>query len=156
MKSTRILTLAAGFLALGASLWAAAAPIHDAARAGNAQEVGKLIGANRNLVNLQNELGSTPLHIAANGPSTEAIKLLLDKGAAVNAKDNNGSTPLHIAAFSGRKANVELLLARGADVHAKDSKGKTARDYAEMVLNREISAILVIKMLAVPAPAAKK
>lgn len=151
MKNTRIFTLALGLLALGASFSAVSAPIHDAARAGNLQEVSKLIGANGNLVKLKNELGSTPLHIAANSPSPEVVKLLLAKGADVNAKDNNGSTPLHIAAFSGHKENVELLLAKGADVHAKDAKGKTARDYAEMVLNREISAILVIKMLAVPA-----
>jgi len=118
--------------------------------------VNKLIAANHSVVNARNELGSTPLHLAASRSVPDTVQLLLDKGAAINARDNRGATPLHIAAFTGHKKNLELLLAKGADVHAKDSQGKTARDYAETGVNREISAILLIKMLATPTPSARK
>lgn len=133
-----------------------AGTIHEATRDGNLQAVEKMVAANRNLVNTKNELGSTPLHIAATNSSPGIAKLLIDKGANVNARDNGGATPLHIAAFTGRKENVQLLLSRGADVNAKDGKGQTPRDYATTVLNREIADILLIKMLAAPAPVPKK
>jgi ankyrin repeat protein len=152
----RIFAAMVGAIALGASLSAFAATIHEAVRADDAQEVRKMIGANRNMVNAKNELGSTPLHIAATNSTPDMAKLLIEKGAAVNAKDNNGLTPLHIAAFSGHKDNLNLLIAKGADVHAKDNKGKTALDYADELMNREISAILVMKMLVTPKPAAHK
>ena len=152
----RIFTTIVGVIALGASFSVFAATIHEAVKADDVQEVRKIIAANRNMVNAKNELGSTPLHIAATNPAPDMAKLLIEKGAAVNAKDNNGITPLHIAAFSGHKDNLNFLIAKGADVHAKDNKGKTALDYADELLNREISAILVIKMLATPTPATRK
>lgn len=156
MTQSRIVTQIIGVIALLASLSAFSATLHEVVRAGDVQAVTKLIAANHNIVNSRNELGSTPLHIAAGISAPDITRLLIEKGAAINAKDNNGVTPLHISAFSGHKANLELLLAKGADVHAKDNQGKTARDYAETALSREISAILLIRMLATPAPATRK
>lgn len=151
-----IFTTIVGMIALGASLSAFAATIHEAVRVDDVQEVRKMIAANHNMVNAKNELGSTSLHIAATNSAPDMAKLLIEKGAAVNARDNNGITPLHIAAFSGHKDNLNFLIAKGADVHAKDNKRKTALDYAKEIPNREISAILVIKMLATPTSAARK
>ncbi len=156
MTPNRITTLILGTIVLGISFSGFAATIHEAVKMGDVKAVSKSISANRGAVNARNELGSTPLHIAAGVSVSEMTRLLIDQGAAVNVKDDRGATPLHIAAYSGQKANLELLLAKGADVLAKDNQGKTARDYAETALNREISAILLIKMLAVPAPAPRK
>lgn len=156
MPRSRAFTLVIGAMAWLVSLSVCAATIHELVRMGDTQEVGRLIAANRSLVNARNELGSTPLHIAAGNPTPDIASLLLDHGAAVNARDNNGATPLHIAAFSGHKANVELFLARGANVHARDNSGKTARDYAYSSLSREISDILLFKMLSTPAPSGRK
>jgi uncharacterized protein len=156
MPRLRAFTLAVGTMAWLASLSACAATIHEHVRTGDTREVGRLIAANRDLVNSRNELGSAPLHIAAGKPTPDIARLLLDNGAAVNARDNNGATPLHIAAFSGHKANVELLLARGANVHARDNSGKTARDYAYTSLSREVSDMLLFKMLSTPVPAVQK
>lgn len=149
--STFCIASAVGAIALALSLSVCAATIHEAVRTGNAQEVNRLISADSGVVNAVNELGSTPLHIAAGISSPDIAGLLLNKGAAVNAKDHDGATPLHIAAFTRHKATLELLLAKGADVHATDNNGKTARDYAETSLDREISAILLLRMLATPA-----
>lgn len=143
-------------LALGGSVSAFAANIHETVRSGDVQATAQMLSSNRSLISAKNELGSTPLHIAASNSTPEIARLLIEKGAAVNARDNHGVTPLHIAAFTGHKENVEFLLKQGADVHAKDGMGKTARDYAETSLSREISAILLIKMLATPAPVARK
>lgn len=156
MSLNRIIALLIGTIALVASLSSFAATIHEVVRDGDVQAVSKMIASNKNLVNARNELGSTPLHIAAGIPGAEMTKLLIDKGAVVNVKDNRGATPLHIAAFSGKKANLEQLIAKGADVQAKDNQGKTARDYAETTLNHEISDILLIKMLSTPKSADRK
>ncbi|MBZ0106028.1 MAG: ankyrin repeat domain-containing protein [Sulfuricella denitrificans] len=156
MSLNRIIASIIGAIALIASLSSFAATIHEVVRDGDVQAVSKMIASNRNLVNTRNELGSTPLHIAAGISAAEMTRLLIEKGAVINVKDNRGATPLHIAAFSGKKANLDLLIARGADVHAKDNQGKTARDYAETTLNHEISDILLIRMLATPKPADRK
>lgn len=156
MTLKHIFSLLLALALLGSGFSAFSATLHEMVKSGDVQGVGKMVAANRDMVNAKNDLGSSPLHIAAGISVPEMVRLLLDKGANVSMKDNNGVTPLHIAAFTGHRENLELLLAKGADVHAKDSHGKTARDYAETTLNREISAILLIKMLATPASAARK
>ncbi len=70
------------------------------------------------------------LLIAAGRGHTDAVKLLLDKGADVNAGDQWGQTALMIAAGTGRLEMVRLLLATGAEVNTQSKKGNTALMYA--------------------------
>lgn len=130
--------------------------IFDAAKDGSKQEVEKMLAANKTLVNARNELGSTPLHVAAGNPNAEIAKLLVAMGADVNARDKNSTTPIHISAYTGKKELVEFFLSKGADAYAKDFKGETPRDFAEHALNQEIKNILVMWMLKHPQPAKKK
>lgn len=134
----------------------AAGTIFDAAREGTAPEVGKMLVANKDLINARTELGSSPLHIAATNSDPEVAKLLVEKGANINARDNNGNTPLHLAAYTGKKELVEFFLAHGADAYAKDFKGETPRDKAHLSLNHEIQGILVLWMLKHPPQGKKK
>ena len=71
-------------------------------------------------VNLQDELGMTPLHHAVNadwkGRNRKMIKLLIDRGVNVKAIDDTHHTPLHMAS---NKETAELLIDAGADVNAK-------------------------------------
>lgn len=134
----------------------AAGTIFDVSRDGTAQEVEKMLAANKNLVNARTELGSTPLHLAATNSNPEVAKLLVAKGADINAKDNNNDTPLHLAAFTGKKELVEFFLAHGADAYAKDFKGETPRDKAYHSLSHDIQGILVLWMLKNPPQTKKK
>jgi len=143
------LTLASILFTLCQIAWAG--NIFDAALIGNAQEVAKFVSANPKLVQARNELGSTPLHIAATISSPEAAKLLIAKGADVNARDNNGSTPLHLAAYTGKTAVIELLLNSGAIADAKDNKNATPLDYANQVPSNEAKPVLVLWLLKHPA-----
>jgi len=88
-------------------------------------------GAN---VNVKDQNGKTPLHIAAVVPYMEGMQVLIEHGANVNAVDDNGKTPLDYALegtpassfFAGlgvspnekeiarRKQAAEFLRARGA------------------------------------------
>jgi len=63
--------------------------------------------------------------------NTEALALLLDRGADVNAQAAKKISVLHFAAFNGRMAATTLLVAKGADLHAKDEDGYTPLDDAK-------------------------
>jgi ankyrin repeat protein len=52
-------------------------------------------------VNIPDDKGQTPLHLAACLGIHDVISSLLDRGAELDAQDNNHSTPLHLA--SSRK-----------------------------------------------------
>ena len=112
------------FVALIAGLWVSptiAAPIHDAAEAGQVERIKALIkaGANVNVSEKGSGLGLTPLHLAALYDRTGAIKTLIDAGADANAtaSTNVGATPLLFAAGNVDATAVKLLLKAGAEAN---------------------------------------
>ena len=79
-------------------------------------------------VNARNDMGHTPLHMAAN---PGAVQALVSAGADVDARSNDGSTPLHLAAGEQDRCRVmTALLDAGADVNAINARGRTALDIA--------------------------
>lgn len=75
---------------------------------------------------IADQMGNTPLHIAAQNPATaELIKLLITNGASPNAINMEGKTPLHVAATRGINNAVEVLIANGALVNARNAAGQT-------------------------------
>lgn len=78
--------------------------------------------------NARNDLGLTPLHLAA---YPEMAKLLVQRGADLDARSVDGSTPLIILASEAESWDVmEVLLELGADAAARDHRGKSAMDMA--------------------------
>ncbi|XP_042441406.1 E3 ubiquitin-protein ligase XB3-like [Zingiber officinale] len=79
-------------------------------------------------VNVGDERGETPLHLAARRRWTECVRVLLDHGALVSSSTreygHSGSTPLHLAARGGSLDCVRTLLAWGADQLLRDSSGR--------------------------------
>jgi ankyrin repeat protein len=73
-------------------------------------------------VNAKNELGDTPLHIAAVEDLTASAELLLANKADVNAANLEGDTPLH---SPGSKEMAELLVTKGANIEARNNEGRT-------------------------------
>jgi uncharacterized protein len=69
-----------------------------------------------------NREGWSPLHYAATGPRSEAVALLLDRGATIDSRAPNGNTPLMMAARYGTEDSVRLLLARGADLRLRNDR----------------------------------
>ncbi len=81
-------------------------------------------------VNAGDDFGRTALHYAAEAGSTEAISLLISRGAKIDATDQYGVTPLMLAcAVDPPDACARLLQAR-ASVAAADRGGNTALAYA--------------------------
>ncbi|KAL1961877.1 hypothetical protein VTN77DRAFT_957 [Rasamsonia byssochlamydoides] len=80
----------------------------------------------------RNNLGQTPLLLAAESGSEEVARLLIDT-YLVNPDhmDNRGRTPLLVAASKGDKAIVRLLLALGnVNPDHEDHFGRTPLSYA--------------------------
>lgn len=68
-------------------------------------------------VNVKNQQGASPLHLAKN---VSVAKLLINAGANVNAKVSGlGITPLQMAAMDGRTDIAKLLITAGADDPAR-------------------------------------
>ncbi|KAM0871015.1 hypothetical protein ACQ4PT_039661 [Festuca glaucescens] len=81
-------------------------------------------------VNVRDEHGATPLHLAARQGRPECVHLLLENGAIVSAPTGSygfpGSTALHLAARGGHMGCVRELLAWGAGRVVRDSAGRIA------------------------------
>ncbi|KAI0277586.1 ankyrin repeat-containing domain protein, partial [Russula aff. rugulosa BPL654] len=94
--------------------------LHKASRRGHLHIVRLLLDHNAN-IHLQDNHGSTPLHLAIYHMSREAVQLFLDQGA----DNNNRQTALHLASQRGHLDIMRLLLGKGANVEAPDGDGST-------------------------------
>lgn len=73
-------------------------------------------------VNIQNNRGQTPLHIAAQRGDMSIVRLLLtSKFINVDAQDCWGATPLHLASENGHIEVVKLLVAHNAQLNVRAS-----------------------------------
>ncbi|XP_037481740.1 E3 ubiquitin-protein ligase XB3-like [Triticum dicoccoides] len=79
-------------------------------------------------VNVRDDHGATPLHLAARQGRPGCVQVLLENGAIVSALTGSygfpGSTSLHLAARSGDLDCIRKLLAWGADRLQRDSAGR--------------------------------
>lgn len=118
--------------------------LHVACRNGQYDCVIKILDAARDgpisntwgfarFVNVRDDNGAIPLHMASRSGDVRIVRTLLNNGALVTATTCNstygpghGSTPLHSAARGGSLECVEELLAWGADRTQKDLMGQTA------------------------------
>jgi ankyrin repeat protein len=102
-------------------------------------------------VNGRDELGETPLHLAAVRGYKETSQLLIAKGANVNAGDKRGLTPLHAAAWMGHKEILTMLISEGADINARDDDGVAALHTAALAGRKDTVALLIAKGAAINA-----
>lgn len=69
--------------------------------------------------------GNTPLHYAAEWAQSDAVMLLVEKGADPNTKNANGETPLYNAVKANNTDIISQLLANGAQKDTRDYLGNT-------------------------------
>ncbi|TDY72166.1 ankyrin repeat protein [Leptospira meyeri] len=81
--------------------------IHEAAFLGDAKQIKLLIQFKAN-VNVKNNAGMTPLHIASLHGYTDCVKILLDAGAFPNERDKKYKHPIHYA-VSNNSGNINVL-----------------------------------------------
>lgn len=73
-------------------------------------------------VNLRDNDGCTPLHLAARANRPEALRLLVELGADMSAKDNSGRTPLNEASLWGGSEAERVLLDLGGGLTRKERR----------------------------------
>ena len=71
-------------------------------------------------VNYLHQLGTSPLHFAAQYGHVTTAEVLLRAGISRDARTKVDRTPLHVACQEGHSEIVELLVRSGADIEAKD------------------------------------
>jgi len=92
------------------------APIHDAVKQGDLEEVMQLVQADPGVVDSADDYTLwTALHYASDNEDVAMMSYLLDQGANINSKSKLNYTPLALACQIGCLAVVELLVSRGAD-----------------------------------------
>lgn len=107
------------------NLWKASA-------VGNLASIKAALDSGSDLSGLDPQFGIDPLGWAALNGQTEAVKLLLERGANINNRHKDGSTALHGAAFLGHIETVKLLIEKGADINARKHDGATPLDTTQV------------------------
>ena len=83
----RVLLALRGLALLLAVATASAGKFHAAASTGDARLVGRMIDENpEEILHEHNELGHTPLHVAAASGHVDVIRLLVKRGAVVDSR----------------------------------------------------------------------
>lgn len=126
--------------------------IHDAARIGSGQDVGRILKPQPTARDVRTAQGSTPLHLAATNPDLSAIKALIAVGADANARDADGLTPLHMAAYTQNAKHAQLLLEAGADPYAKTNAGRDPTSMARKVMANEVAGVISLWILKACQP----
>ena len=100
-----------------------------AAETGNMKRLISTLDYVRN-INFADDRGETALHKAAASGHSDAVQLLLSKGASIEAMNSFNDTPLHLAARKGYTSIMELLLTDGASGQAMDEDNSTLLHHA--------------------------
>jgi ankyrin repeat protein len=119
------------------------ATIWQAARAGDAVEVERLVGQDPGLLDARDSQGMTPLMWASKWNLMGVVQCLLDKGAATDERANGGWTALWLACFEGHLRVVRLLVEKGADPIIADEEGWTPLLVASFEGHLEVVRVLL-------------
>lgn len=117
--------------------------IHIAVARGNTETVSAILESysarNKNIANVSDNTGTTPLMWAAMNNQISVMNLLLKFDADIDAQDDDGWTALHFAAASESYKAAELLINNKANVDIKNLDDKKPIDIAS---DSDIQALL--------------
>lgn len=126
------------------------------ASAADAGFAGMLIDKGFDVKSGTDEVGFSPLHVAAGSGNLGSVKLLLAKGADPNLANTfggkvrfgdiqlKGMTPLMLASTTGSPEMIGALIDGGAKVNAQDVRGMTPIMYALSTENQNVAAAKVL------------
>lgn len=127
-------------------------PLLAAAEAGNVDVIEMLI-AHGAAIDVRNDDGASPLHLAATlQDGLGCVQALLKAGADVNSVDTDNRTPLLTATCYGWVDIAEALLAAGANIEERCEDGWTSltssifwnmHDSVELLLDKGASTLVV-------------
>jgi len=122
VRTSRISHYIASFVCLIALFFNAACEdrgtLNKAAFSDDAEMARRLIAGGDSDINLPNDLGATPLHVAAMMGSEEVARILIEAGADLEVQSTVG-TPLHVAVNYVKTPVAIILLDAGASLEAR-------------------------------------
>ena len=118
-------------------------PLHCALKRASGNDIACLLLDHGADAHVCNNLGRTPLHLAAENSGLKVARKLLELNVEVNSQDENGSTPLHCASRRGHMCVFQLLLDHNADVHVRDRNGETPLHHAAFTCRLEVARTLL-------------
>jgi len=135
--------LAAMFLL--AAVTSHAQVIFDAVANNDLSMVKHLLEKDASIINLKDQTGNTPLHIAALNGSVAIAELLLSKAADIDAVNTQLNTPLHLAIINGKDEVSKLLIEKGSDLTKQNVVGKTPLHLTVRHNRKAIAELLIAK-----------
>ena len=118
-------------------------PLMIASGLGNSQMVELLLTAGADVTILDNRMGASALHKAAQSGNPQVAELLIRHGAFIDLQcPIQGNTPLIDAVWHKKPAVVRCLIKEGANIYIKTHGGATAMDFAKRDNLTEIINIL--------------
>ena len=117
--------------------------LHFAAQHGDREAAKRLISSEPLTVNAATEVGSTPLHVAAEHGHLAVAQLLIANGAALDARTDAGLRPLHFAAIENDADMTRLLLESGAQPGTRTDSGHTPLHLAAQKPHLEVAKALL-------------
>lgn len=87
-------------------------------------------------LNLKDDQGFTPLHLAAEGRYCKVVEFLCDAGVNVNEQNNDGDIPFLVLLKKHRNyfesaGSCAIALSKNSDLLLKNKAGETAHDWIE-------------------------
>ena len=109
--------------------------LHDACSHGNVDRLSVLYSQGMENgeefdIDMKDQDGNAPLHIAVNAGELECTRFLLQSAAFAEVRDIFGNTAFHIAAKQGNILIAKLLVEYGARIDARNDNGETVVDTA--------------------------
>jgi hypothetical protein len=99
---------------------------HDLLKHDNLRQIQNEIKRDPRLASMKDELGRTPVHLAAESGNLRLVNILINSGCPVNEKDHlKGYSALHYAVLHNHPKITAFLLSRRADINAISSDKNT-------------------------------
>lgn len=119
--------------------------VHEAAAVGATDRLRQLLDEEPQLARALAADGFAPVHLAAFFRHSDAVRLLLERGADANARAANDTrvAPLHSAAAADARRSAGLLLAAGADPNSRQQGGFAPLHSAAAAGDRELVELLL-------------
>ncbi|XP_046566247.1 death-associated protein kinase 1-like [Haliotis rubra] len=135
----------AGAPAYSVNIFNRASLIHTAVQSKNVEVCEYLLTLHPN-VDVRDNSGNTPLHLAARLGCLDVCTLLLDKGANINTVNNFGNSPFLEATSHCKLDVIEYLNTRGADTRVRDRFGNGVLHVAVRSRSYAITRYVLVDM----------
>ncbi|XP_068090926.1 transient receptor potential cation channel subfamily A member 1 [Hyperolius riggenbachi] len=91
-------------------------PLHLAIQLHHNCMVEEMLNHSTTNINLEGDLGNTPIMMACYKDNSEALSMLLQRGAKMCKRNKIGCYPIHMTAFAGSLKCMDLILKKGEEI----------------------------------------